>query len=188
MLLEISLADFEQWVYSTIELEKALREEDYIDLIALNYKGSFAFYELKELLLKHIDYSEYQTYHILSVLKGKVGDTDITLIIDNIYDLQNEGYYFLRSITDCWLCDESTIKEEMQKMIDWIESGKIVITKDSYEDYRSEEEKQSQKITPGEGHNSEEDVSPFDKAPWQIFIERYLVLLIIILMYFYWRF
>jgi hypothetical protein len=41
---ELSIGDFEKWVYETKSLELTLSTEDYFELIALNYKQRKAKY------------------------------------------------------------------------------------------------------------------------------------------------
>ena len=43
---DISLDDFEQWLYADKELEKYLKTDDYLDLISLSFKRSGGKYEL----------------------------------------------------------------------------------------------------------------------------------------------
>ena len=47
---DISLDDFERWVYDSKNLENVLGSDDYLDIISLDYKKSGAKYELHNIL------------------------------------------------------------------------------------------------------------------------------------------
>ena len=65
---EISIKDFEQWVYKTEELETVLSERDYLDLIAFNFNQPHVLYELFKIFVKWINIQKYETYRIIYLL------------------------------------------------------------------------------------------------------------------------
>ena len=95
----ITLVDFEQWLYSDEKLETYLGNEDYIDLISLNFKKNSAKYDLWNLLKKHIDIGEFEAYKMLDLLKEAQQKNDrLPYILKEFYDLYCKGYGFLQDI------------------------------------------------------------------------------------------
>jgi hypothetical protein len=96
---DFPIEDFEQWLYANKELEKLLNSDDYLDLISLSYKKSGAKYELWNLLKKHIDLGEFETYKMLGLLKEAQQKTDrLPYILMEFYDLYCKGYNFLEDL------------------------------------------------------------------------------------------
>lgn len=96
---DISLDDFEQWLYADKELEKYLKSDDYLDLISLSFKRSGAKYELWSLLKKHIDLGEFETYKMLGLLNEAKQKTErLPYILMEFYDLYCKGYNFLQDL------------------------------------------------------------------------------------------
>lgn len=155
---DISLDDFEQWLYANNELEKYLNSEDYLDLISLNFKKSGAKYELWNLLKKHIDLSEFETYKILGLLyEAKQKTERLPYILMEFYDLYCKGYSFFQDLgigiglaievprvnnatADTWdkLTEQqqkellASFSPELEECIDqaiyWLETKKILLT------------------------------------------------------------
>lgn len=96
---DISLDDFEQWLYADEELEKYLKSDDYLDLISLSFKKSGAKYELWKLLKKHIDLGEFETYKMLGLLyEAKQKTERLPYILMEFYDLYCRGYDFFQDL------------------------------------------------------------------------------------------
>lgn len=155
---DISLDDFEQWLYADKELEKHLKSDDYLDLISLGFKKSGAKYELWNLLKKHIDLGEFEKYKMLGLLnEAKQKTKRLPYILMEFYDLYCKGYYFLQdlglgiglavkvprvnnTIADTW--DELTTEQQeelldsfspeledcIEQVIYWLETKKIILT------------------------------------------------------------
>lgn len=155
---EISLGDFEQWLYADKELEKYLKSNDYLDLISLSFKKSGAKYELWNLLKKHIDLGEFETYKMLGLLNEAKQKTErLPYILMEFYDLYCKGYNFFQDLglgiglavevprvnnttADTW--DELTseqqkefldnfspeLEEGIEQVIYWLETRKIILT------------------------------------------------------------
>ena len=158
ILNEVSMKDFELWLYADTEIEKTLSSDDYLDLISLGFKKSGAKYELVKLLKKHIDLAEFETYKILKLLKEAQRKTDnLPYILIEFYYLYCDGYHFLRDIgvgfglllivpnientaADTW--EELTIEQKknlldsfspkleecIARAINWLEEKKIILT------------------------------------------------------------
>src|SRR5690554_601636 len=155
---DISLDDFEQWLYADKEIEKHLKPDDYLDLISLSFKKSGAKYELWNLLKKHIDFGEFETYKMLGLLNEAKQKTDrLPYILMEFYDLYCKGYNFFQDLglgiglaveiprvnnttADTW--DELTreqqkelldsfspeLEECIEQVIYWLETKKIILT------------------------------------------------------------
>lgn len=96
---DISLSDFEQWLYVNKDLEKHLNSDDYLDLISLNFNKSGAKYELWKLLKNHIDLGEFETYKMIELLSQAQHKTDkLPYILMDFYDLYCKGYIFLQDL------------------------------------------------------------------------------------------
>ncbi len=95
----ISLDEFEKWLYEDKNLEKLLRPEDYLDLISLNFKKGGAKYELWSFLKKHIDLGEFETYKMLRLLKEAQQKTErLPYILIEFYNLYCKGYGFFQDL------------------------------------------------------------------------------------------
>ncbi|CAM3895964.1 DUF4240 domain-containing protein [Flavobacterium branchiophilum] len=155
---EISLDDFEQWLYADKELEKYLNSNDYLDLISLSFKKSSAKYDLWNLLKKHIDHGEFETYKMLELLNEAKQKTDrLPYILMEFYDLYCKGYNFFQDLgigiglavevprvnnTTADTYDELTseqqkelldsfspeLEECIKQVIYWLETKKIILT------------------------------------------------------------
>lgn len=155
---DIKLDDFEQWLNADKELEKHLKSDDYLELISLNFKKSGAKYELWNLLKKHIDLGEFETYKMLGLLyEAKEKSERLSYILMEFYDLYCKGYIFLEDLglgyglaieiprvnntkADTWeeLTSEQQkkyldsfspeLEESIEKVIYWLEKKKIILT------------------------------------------------------------
>lgn len=162
---EISIKDFEQWVYKTEELETVLSERDYLDLIAFNFNQPHVLYELFKIFVKWINIQKYETYRIIYLLDLVINKDESWKETVHLLGSQyrNNDYYFLNNfflIDDYIECytDKNTdsiehlfiesIKEAI-KIKDDLNVGKIVFKnqykfaelEQKYIDYRLEQEK-----------------------------------------------
>ena len=96
---EISIKDFENWVYSSNWLEDELSEDEYTDLISLNYENSGSRYEVGKILENRLDLAKFEAFKFIEMLNsiiernGKEGEA-LTIM----YDLYCKGYYFLEGL------------------------------------------------------------------------------------------
>jgi hypothetical protein len=154
---DISLGEFERWVYASENLEAILDADDYLEIISLNYKMSGARHELYKILKRLIDIGEFETYKMLELLnEAKLKTERLPFVLMEFYDLYCDGYGFLQELglvyglrlevnpsqysADNW-CD-LTAKEKqdllnsfspqlevaIQQVIDWLTSKQIVLT------------------------------------------------------------
>ena len=154
----ITIADFEQWLYADKKIETCLSSEEYIDLVSLNFKGDNAKYELWELLKKHIDLGEFETYKMLELLRNaQQKDERLPYILMELYELYCKGYGFLQDVglgfglkvtvpgvnhpsIDSW--EELSIEQQkellsgfspeleecIEQVIHWLEAKKVILT------------------------------------------------------------
>lgn len=96
---DITIHDFEQWLYADTELQHLLKPGDHDDLISLNYNKSGAVHELHRLLQKHVSLTEFETYRLLGLLKEAQQKTDrLPYILMEFYELYRRGYHFFEDL------------------------------------------------------------------------------------------
>ena len=173
-----TIEEFEQWVYNTEELKEEIGDDDHLELISFNYKKNGAKYELLDFLKEKIDLAEYETHKIRGMLSDALDKNEhLPHILSEFYDLYCRGYKFLsdlgvgfglsiecppgyydstweqlpKEIQDKILSEFYPLLDEcLREAIDWIDSGKVVLTGEServkdynsnYIDNRTSEEK-----------------------------------------------
>ncbi len=96
---EISVEEFEKWLYSKKELEQLLDHDTYIDLISLNYKERHAKYELGKIIDPFLDLGKFEERKIKKVLTDLIERTDdfAKSLIDT-YNLYCLGYFFFNNL------------------------------------------------------------------------------------------
>ena len=96
---KISVKEFENWVYNSEWLEDELTEDEYTDLISLNYNISNAKYEIGKIFKERFSEGKFETVKMLNLLNsiidrdGREGEA-LTIM----YDLYCNGYYFLKDL------------------------------------------------------------------------------------------
>lgn len=96
---EISVKEFEQWVYKSEWLENELSADEYMELISLNYNLSHATYEIGKILKARLHFGKFETVRMLKILDtiierdGKEGEALMMM-----YNLYCAGYYFLQDL------------------------------------------------------------------------------------------
>lgn len=161
---EIELLEFEKWVYSESKLEEILSSDDYLELISINYKTPSGLYEAEKVLSNYFSMGKYYEWNIRNILQ-KITDkpNDVHKYIEQCYDLYCYGFDFMDNLGMGYglglTCPDyynekvddyyPKILGEVEKVLEWLDSGKIVITSHSgkyqgieYEDSRSVEEKE----------------------------------------------
>lgn len=153
---EESIREFEHWAYATDSLE-ALLDEDYFNLISLDFSRRDSRYEAIKILERHTNMGEYATWKLsklLSLFISQEGDS--LSLLREFYKLYCNGLYFLdrlgyeyglativppsgyRSYDWDELTDQEKEKllssvlpeaiAEAQTILTWLNDGKIVIT------------------------------------------------------------
>lgn len=159
---DMSLPDFEQWVYTNKNLELAVSEDDYLELITFGYRQTGAKYELPRIVDKHIAHAEYEKWKALRLLYSALKrDEKLPQILIEFYELYYRGYDFFNELGlqygvlfvweyEDWqtmfltelekILDDlfPELEYEIIKVIGWIEDGEVVFTgiKDEYSRYQ----------------------------------------------------
>ncbi|MDO3695969.1 barstar family protein [Wenyingzhuangia sp. chi5] len=82
---------FESWVYENKELENVISEENYIDLLAFNFKSREIKNFIKSIIQKHFDWKEFEKYRTIELLKNiKSGNIEIVLASRKLRELYLE--------------------------------------------------------------------------------------------------
>lgn len=155
---DISLLDFEQWLYDNKEIEKHLDSDDYLNLLSINFKKGGAKYELWKFLKKYIGLEEFEKYKMLELLnEAKQKTEQLPYILMEFYDLYCKGYSFFQDLglgiglavevprvnnttVNTW--DELTTEQQkelldsfspeledcIEQAINWFETKKIILT------------------------------------------------------------
>ena len=147
--------EFENWLNTDQRLENILSPEDYLELISLSYTTQAAAYELRNLLERLVDKSEYEKWRLQNLLtKALQGSEKLPQILMSFYNLYCRGYSFLDNLglgyglaveapypqADHW--DNLTASQqqkllasfypklnvEIKKVLDWLDTGKIILT------------------------------------------------------------
>lgn len=96
---ELTLNEFEQWLYSTSEIEGYLGEAAYLELISFDFRQPDASYELSKLIHKYTTPSKFYTWQIKRLLNSLLDRTQDPIdAFEKLYDLYCKGYLFLREI------------------------------------------------------------------------------------------
>ncbi|WP_017732852.1 hypothetical protein [Nafulsella turpanensis] len=160
---EISIGDFEEWLYQSNELEQLLGADDHFELISYNFKQPGAIYGLIKLLYKHLDRAEYEVWRLHKLL-GQVEykEGDYPAAITEFYDLYSKGYTFFDNLAFGYSLflecpnqygvdtfEELTLEQQMnlanscypqileetKRVKEWLKSDKIIPTGTQDKDY-----------------------------------------------------
>jgi hypothetical protein len=168
---EISVKEFEQWVYQTGDLEEELSEDDYYDLISFNYNLLDAFDSLYDLLIDLVGFPQFEHYRLsyqlnLIIEKEGLWENAIEIFhgdyiekynfLEPFFSLHfmiqdNHEYYPQFNENKTELIDEIYVlaKKEALQLLIFLNSRKIIIKDykehrrhgENYFDYRTKEEK-----------------------------------------------
>ncbi len=95
----ISLKEFENWVYKSDFLEKELGYELYIKLISLNYENNICNHDIEEMLKEKVDYGKYQINKIIKLLDSVIEKNGLESNSFKVfYELYCDGYYFFEDL------------------------------------------------------------------------------------------
>lgn len=96
---KITIKEFENWVYESNWLENELTEDEYTDLISLNYGTPGSIYEVGKILRERFDEGKFESVRMIELLNsiiernGKESES-----LTRMYDLYCKGYYFLEDL------------------------------------------------------------------------------------------
>lgn len=96
---ELTIIDFEQWIYTTDQLEQSLGADHYLDLISFDFHSKGSEYALRRWLKQVINVDSYEKWRISRLLTNLFSeDVDPVVTVSYFYDLYCSGYSFLRWI------------------------------------------------------------------------------------------
>lgn len=96
---DISLFNFELWLYGNKEIEMHLDSDDYLNLISINFKKGGAKYELWKFLKKCIGLEEFEKYKMLELLNEAKQKTErLPFILMEFYGMYCKGYNFFQDL------------------------------------------------------------------------------------------
>jgi len=165
LLGDVSLKDFEKWLYDNKELEQLMNSDDYLSLISFNYEKRDAAYEFRNLVESQIDIvgefpnyrGEIETRKLLALLEeAKQKTPNLPIILMDFYELYCDGYYFLQTLALVYgLCVTTywtewserkrkkflkkafpKLKKEIDCVIMWIKSKSVTLTGEIDDDGR----------------------------------------------------
>lgn len=143
------LPAFEQWVYASRELEAALDPNDYVDLLALDYRRRDAAYEARKILKKYVSAAEVETHRLKHILEEIIaGGEGAYAAIRETYELYCHGYSFLDGLGLGYglglVADDDygasppgkarvarmypEVAAEAERVLGWLVSGKVALT------------------------------------------------------------
>lgn len=157
---EMSLAQFEEWLYANNQLE-SVHPELYDCLIDINYQRKDAFWKLQGAILPFIDPAEPEHLRITGMLNSLINtEDDYQTVMSSIYKEYCAGYTFLRYLGLCFIAStvdnpndhelilknlikqQHCLKQEAKRLLHFLENSQIKITGEhQYKDFRKEQDK-----------------------------------------------
>lgn len=96
---EITVSDFERWVYANKDLEQYLDNETYTKLISLNFKDKYIKHEMGKTIDIYLDFGKYEERKLIKVLTDLVDRTNsFTKSLIETYELYCSGYDFFNNL------------------------------------------------------------------------------------------
>ena len=96
---ELSLPDFEQWIYSTPQIEEYLGGTAYLELVSFDFHQPAASCELTKIITQYVSQAKFIKWHIMRHLQSLLDGThDPVDAFEKLYDLYSRGYSFLGKI------------------------------------------------------------------------------------------
>jgi hypothetical protein len=155
-----NLIEFEKWIYDVDDdiIDKHFGSGFYFELASLNYRDKYVINKLEKLLFTKIPFGRFEKMKIKDILESIILDKDnFVELIEELYDLYCDGYSFLEYLglsyvyygmpreNETYSFSEQSrlnLKSEAQRILSFLNNGKIVITGEyEYVDNRTEEEK-----------------------------------------------
>lgn len=152
---EVSINDFEQWLYVQNSLEQLLGNKVYIDLISINYKNRHAKHEMCKVIDLYLDYGLFEERKLKKILNDLIHKTDdFAKSLIATYDLYCYGYSFFYNLGlgygltfsedffdytewENLSADQKEnrinkiypgVKREAELVLSWMEQGKLILT------------------------------------------------------------
>jgi hypothetical protein len=96
---QMSLQDFERWLYNSEELQNLMTEDVVLEAYTLNYKQRDAKYQFKKAIFKYFDEGEFLLWKVKANLTDLIANrNERDRILYDFYYLGYDGYTFLQPI------------------------------------------------------------------------------------------
>lgn len=164
---EMTVEDFEKWVYDHFEIESIYGYDFYFGLLWLDYKRKFAREDIEKIIFEKIPFNQFEKRRIINNLYDlKSGNKSLKELLAIIYDDYCNGYIFLRFLGLSYILYgldehdedyyknksntniekfhkfEEKLKKEASRLIKFLETEQIkIIGKNEYNDNRNEVDK-----------------------------------------------
>ena len=165
-----------KWVIESEELEQVLTGEDYLSVIALDFRHKYTINEVEKLLNPYIDWSSFTKWQLHNTLNSVAHrNKDALEALAEIYDLYCLGFRFLQDLalgfgleaTAPRFCNYKSLpeltkseREQLRtnlfpkaskpalRVMDWLEQGKIefVVTERDEVKYRDLRDEHDKKL------------------------------------------
>ncbi len=97
---ELSIQDFEQWIYATSELEEFLDKDAYYSLLSFDFRLPRISHEVSKFIYENIDTGRFHTWNIKRLLNILLNDSqDAVEVFEKLYSMYWNRYDFLHEIT-----------------------------------------------------------------------------------------
>ncbi len=95
----MSSKEFELFIYKTKEVKNGFSENDYLNLISINFNKESARREACKIIEKNIDRSEYETWKVNNIFNIIINKSkNYPQCIAALYGLYCNGYYFMQNL------------------------------------------------------------------------------------------
>lgn len=159
LAVDVSLLDFEQWLYKEKKLEEILPKRIFLSLLEFDYKNPSTLYELNKLLRGLLELGSVEAYEMIKLIgRLEAEGPDFPEALQDCYDLYTDGCFFLESLglnwgltlrvppsqyhADSWdelsdaeksqllsSLDVVQIRKEVSLFKKWIQNREVVVTK-----------------------------------------------------------
>jgi hypothetical protein len=152
----LNIKEFERFIYDETN-RWIINDDDYLELISLNYNSKHTKYEVKKILKEYIDFGIFESYRVTSYIDGALcNDDNLGSYLIEIYELYCCGYYFLRELAlgfgltctytpkeyseESWYdlsieekrrlhkLFQPKLNECLRRALNWINNGDVIIT------------------------------------------------------------
>lgn len=145
---EISIRDFEKWLYNNPALEESLGSDAYIELASINFNNKYATNEVISQADEYLDYAAFETHKLMTLLQHLIKkDEHFEDLLLATYQQYCWGYKFMTHLAmdydiyvgEEWLPEDWTneiypdVKHRAEQVMNWLNSGAIILTGKDYQ-------------------------------------------------------
>ncbi|MFC5450676.1 hypothetical protein [Paenibacillus aestuarii] len=119
---EITVQEFEIWLYSTPRIEEIYGQDFYFKLLDLNYKSKYIFNEIETVMYSKIPKGKFEQMKLEELLQKVIHNTyDLVEVLEEIYLNYCDGYSFLRYLGLTYVLSILDIVPALREKINWNE-------------------------------------------------------------------